>query len=150
MSGKQSSHTSREIGAARKTGWSSVRCRCGQTIKSKSVTTRRVSNHINSRSGNRSCENRSVFYIFPLCRTYSTFGYCKLCSAFWLGRKDLNPRNGGVRVHCLTTWRRPNNLTKIIIPQFSHFVKCFLYFFQKYYSLFFNIHTFYFKKVLDK
>lgn len=38
------------IGAARKNGWSSVRCRCGQTIKSKSVTTRRV-NLYNSRGG---------------------------------------------------------------------------------------------------
>ena len=26
----------------------------------------------------------------------------------WLGWKDLNPRNGGVRVRCLTTWRHPN------------------------------------------
>ena len=25
----------------------------------------------------------------------------------WLGWKDLNPRNNGVRVRCLTTWRRP-------------------------------------------
>ena len=28
--------------------------------------------------------------------------------AYELGRKDLNPRNGGVRVHCLTAWRRPS------------------------------------------
>lgn len=27
---------------------------------------------------------------------------------YWLGWKDLNPRNGGVRVRCLTTWRHPN------------------------------------------
>ena len=26
----------------------------------------------------------------------------------WLGWKDLNPRNNGVRVRCLTTWRHPN------------------------------------------
>ena len=32
-----------------------------------------------------------------------------LVTISWLGRKDLNPRNGGVRVHCLTAWRRPNN-----------------------------------------
>lgn len=38
------------IGAARKNGWSSVRCRCGQTIKSKSVTTRMI-NLYNSRGG---------------------------------------------------------------------------------------------------
>ena len=27
---------------------------------------------------------------------------------FWLGWKDLNPRNDGVRVHCLTAWLHPN------------------------------------------
>ena len=26
----------------------------------------------------------------------------------WLGWKDLNPRNDGVRVHCLTAWLHPN------------------------------------------
>ena len=44
----------------------------------------------------------------------------------WLGRKDLNPRNGGVRVRCLTTWRRPSNLTNDIIPHISALVKRFL------------------------
>ena len=44
----------------------------------------------------------------------------------WLGRKDLNPRNGGVRVRCLTTWRRPSNLTNDIIPHISALVKGFL------------------------
>ena len=27
---------------------------------------------------------------------------------FWLGWKDLNPRNDGVRVHCLTAWLHPS------------------------------------------
>ena len=27
---------------------------------------------------------------------------------FWLGWKDLTPRNGGTRIRCLTTWRHPN------------------------------------------
>ncbi len=26
----------------------------------------------------------------------------------WLGWKDLNPRNDGVRVHCLTAWLHPS------------------------------------------
>ena len=26
----------------------------------------------------------------------------------WLGWKDLNPRNNGVRVRCLTAWRHPS------------------------------------------
>ena len=43
----------------------------------------------------------------------------------WLGRKDLNPRNGGVRVHCLTTWRRPNFYDLIILSHFREFVNTF-------------------------
>ncbi len=31
----------------------------------------------------------------------------------WLGWKDLNPRNNGVRVRCLTTWRHPNVCTEL-------------------------------------
>ncbi len=32
---------------------------------------------------------------------------------YWLGWKDLNPRNNGVRVRCLTTWRHPNICTEL-------------------------------------
>ena len=34
-----------------------------------------------------------------------------LCSLLllWLGWKDLNPRNNGVRVRCLTAWRHPSD-----------------------------------------
>ena len=46
--------------------------------------------------------------------------------AVWLGWKDLNPRNGGVRIHCLTAWLHPNDLTKTIIAYYSAFVKRFL------------------------
>ena len=28
---------------------------------------------------------------------------------FWLGHRDSNPGNDGVRVRCLTAWRCPNN-----------------------------------------
>ena len=49
----------------------------------------------------------------------------------WLGWKDLNPRNGGVRVRCLTTWRHPSNLTNNIISRKTRFVKRFYKIFQK-------------------
>ena len=29
----------------------------------------------------------------------------------WLGRRDSNPRDDGVKVRCLTAWRRPNKKT---------------------------------------
>ena len=29
---------------------------------------------------------------------------------FWLGRRDSDPRDAGVKVLCLTAWRRPNML----------------------------------------
>ena len=32
-------------------------------------------------------------------------------AAMWLGWKDSNLRNDGVRVRCLTTWRHPNTYT---------------------------------------
>ena len=31
-------------------------------------------------------------------------------SVFWLGRRDSDPRDAGVKVLCLTAWRRPNIL----------------------------------------
>ena len=45
--------------------------------------------------------------------------------AIWLGWKDLNPRNGGVRIHCLTAWLHPSDLTKYIISQVYRFVNSF-------------------------
>ncbi len=33
---------------------------------------------------------------------------CTDVQVFWLGWKDLNPRNNGVRVRCLTAWRHPS------------------------------------------
>ena len=33
----------------------------------------------------------------------------KRAAFYWLGRLDSNQRNGGIRIRCLTTWRRPNN-----------------------------------------
>ena len=47
---------------------------------------------------------------------------------FWLGWKDLNPRNDGVRVHCLTAWLHPSVFMSsvpddfIIIPRFKELV----------------------------
>ena len=38
------------------------------------------------------------------------YAACKL-PKLWLGWKDLNPRNGGPRIRCLTTWRHPNKET---------------------------------------
>ena len=31
-------------------------------------------------------------------------------SVFWLGRRDSDPRDAGVKVLCLTAWRRPNRV----------------------------------------
>ncbi len=50
--------------------------------------------------------------------------------AVWLGWKDLNPRNGGVRIHCLTAWLHPSDLTKTIIAYYFAFVKRFLKIFK--------------------
>ena len=50
--------------------------------------------------------------------------------AVWLGWKDLNPRNGGVRIHCLTAWLHPSDLTKTIIAYYFVFVKRFLKIFK--------------------
>ena len=56
----------------------------------------------------------------------------------WLGWKDLNPRNNGVRVRCLTTWRHPNISfchllfsDLFIISHFFVFVKSFFQISQK-------------------
>ena len=56
----------------------------------------------------------------------------------WLGWKDLNPRNNGVRVRCLTTWRHPNISSchllfsdLFIISHFFVFVKSFFQISQK-------------------
>ena len=49
----------------------------------------------------------------------------KIRVLIWLGRKDLNPRNGGVRVHCLTTWRRPNFFSFVILTYIEGFVNTF-------------------------
>ncbi len=43
----------------------------------------------------------------------------------WLGWKDLNPRNDGVRVRCLTPWRHPNRDYLNIISHFFSNVKNF-------------------------
>ena len=59
----------------------------------------------------------------------------------WLGWKDLNPRNNGVRVRCLTTWRHPNiwfcplSFSDLfIISHFFVFVKSFFQISQKNFS----------------
>ena len=55
----------------------------------------------------------------------------KFRSLVKLGWKDLNPRNNGVRVRCLTTWRHPSSYLTVVPDDFyiiSHheaFVKCF-------------------------
>lgn len=67
------------------------------------------------------------------------------CSCIGLGRKDLNPRNGGVRVHCLTAWRRPSLLivfrptTFILYHVLFYLSTHFIYFFYHFrYLLVFN------------
>ena len=70
--------------------------------------------------GNRSLDSFDFLHLAE-CRTASPFAFLPL----WLGRKDLNPRNGGVRVHCLTTWRRPNFYDLIILSLFREFVNTF-------------------------
>ncbi len=46
---------------------------------------------------------------------------------FWLGHRDSNPGNDGVRVRCLTAWRCPNiSLTKRIIADFFRLVNRYL------------------------
>ena len=74
---------------------------------------------------------RMVFSVFHKIYAHKWL-YTAVCghkiffvSVSWLGRKDLNPRNGGVRVHCLTTWRRPNFYDLISIPYFQKFVNTF-------------------------
>ena len=109
MSGKQSSHTSREIGAARKNGWSSVRCRCGQTIKSKSVTTRRVKRIIHEvrTSWSKPCPCL-VFYINSFSALQSLCNLLwlyKLCKANWSRRRDLNTRPLRPEESCKTPLR---------------------------------------------
>ena len=32
----------------------------------------------------------------------------------WLGREDFEPPNGGIKIRCLTTWRRPNLLRSYV------------------------------------
>lgn len=63
----------------------------------------------------------------------------------WLGWKDLNPRNNGVRVRCLTTWRHPNirfcplSFSDLfIISHFFVFVKSFFKFLKKIFLNFFQ------------
>ena len=50
---------------------------------------------------------------------------------FWLGHRDSNPGNDGVRVRCLTAWRCPT--TDNIISQSSCFVNTFLKIIEKNY-----------------
>lgn len=63
---------------------------------------------------------------------------CNASGFHWLGWKDLNPRNNGVRVRCLTTWRHPNISfchllfsDLFIISHFFVFVKSFFQISQK-------------------
>ena len=50
------------------------------------------------------------FYVAQVLLSCYKKGFCKLCKSLWLGWKDLNPRNNGVRVRCLTAWRHPRIL----------------------------------------
>ncbi len=36
---------------------------------------------------------------------------------FWLGWRDSNPRDDGVKVRCLTAWRQPNMGTRSLITR---------------------------------
>ena len=41
---------------------------------------------------------------------------------YWLGWKDLNPRNDGVRVHCLTAWLHPSLFSVVCISRLDHYI----------------------------
>ncbi len=45
----------------------------------------------------------------------------KCTDQVWLGWKDLNPRNNGVRVRCLTTWRHPNVFAYVLNIQLLYY-----------------------------
>ena len=40
----------------------------------------------------------------------------------WLGWKDLNPRNDGVRVHCLTAWLHPSLFSIVCISRLDYYI----------------------------
>ena len=40
----------------------------------------------------------------------------------WLGWKDLNPRNDGVRVHCLTAWLHPSLFSVVCISRLDYYI----------------------------
>ena len=41
---------------------------------------------------------------------------------YWLGWKDLNPRNDGVRVHCLTAWLHPSLFSVVCISRLDYYI----------------------------
>ena len=41
---------------------------------------------------------------------------------YWLGWKDLNPRNDGVRVHCLTAWLHPSLFSIVCISRLDYYI----------------------------
>lgn len=56
-----------------------------------------------------------VFWKNKKARKYELFKTCNLTAQIWLGWKDLNPRNDGVRVHCLTAWLHPSLLFSCLL-----------------------------------
>ena len=68
----------------------------------------------------RSVSSPIVFRLSVFTEFTTFWGYenapqlcIKIGVLIWLGWKDLNPRNNGVRVRCLTTWRHPNICTEL-------------------------------------
>ena len=46
---------------------------------------------------------------------------------FWLGWRDSNPRDDGVKVRCLTAWLQPNIYVNLnIIPLLIVKIKCYV------------------------
>ena len=43
-----------------------------------------------------------------MCRILLKKARCGGIGLFWLGWRDSNPRDAGVKVLCLTAWRQPN------------------------------------------
>ena len=86
---------------------------------------------------------RCAVMIYQACGLDKKIRQVETCRIFWLGHRDSNPGNDGVRVRCLTAWRCPNiYFTTRIIADFFLLVNRYLQKKIKLFSYFFNFREF--------